>query len=68
MISCYHPGYAFFLRFKHHNKYLAASRLNFSKTLGSNGCTNGAHASKVLIQVSSRLRTRRIPEENKLRS
>ena len=46
---------------------LATGRLNFRKTLGPNGCTKGTHAGEVLIQVSSRLRTRRISEENKFR-
>ena len=47
---------------------LAAGLLNFRKTLSSNGCTKGTHAGEVLIQVSSRLRTRRISEENEFRS
>ena len=46
---------------------LATGRLNFRKTLGSNGCTKRTRAGEVLIQVSSRLRTRRISEENKFR-
>ena len=47
---------------------LAAGLLNFRKTLGSNGYTKGTHAGEVLIQVSSRLRARRILEENEFTS
>ena len=36
--------------------------------MGSNGCTNGTHTGKVLIQVSSRLRARCTSEENESRS
>ena len=42
---------------------LVTSRLNFRKNEGSKSCTIGTYAGKVLIQVSSRLRTRRILEK-----
>ena len=63
MFKCCYPGFATFLRFKHHNSF-SNQRLHFRKTLGTNGSTKGTNAGEVLIQVSSRLRTRRISEEN----
>ena len=63
MFSCCYPGFAYFLGFKHHSNFSS-----FRKTLGSNGCTNGTHTGKVLIQVSSRLRARCTSEENEPRS
>ena len=67
MFKCCYPGFATFLRFKHHNSF-SNQRLHFRKTLGSNGSTKGTNAGEVLIQVSSRLRTRRISEENEFTS